>query len=309
VGIGRFLNTWSDGNLGVRFFFSLSGFLITWLMLDEESRGQVRLKNFYIRRSIRIWPVYFTYVAVMLALQLFHVRSQTPDAWRGVLTFTRNFHDMSPADDWGTNHLWSLSIEEQFYLFWPVIFCLFKCRVWFLLSAIGFSIGFRTIELFGLYDRHHSHFLFQSDSTFNYLDCLAWGCLAAIALFRNHSKLEAFGKKYSTVIFAVSFSAIIIPYLAGFGKGIQAIGFVCLMLHSVLQPSWGIYPALNWKPMERIGILSFSIYIWQEIVCWLWPTALAPIWPVWIFVAVGLAYPSYELLEKPFLKLRSKFRY
>jgi peptidoglycan/LPS O-acetylase OafA/YrhL len=307
-----FFTTWIDGNLGVRFFFSISGFLITWLMLAEEAEyKRVSLKNFYIRRSLRIWPVYFAYVAVSLVLQVTGRCSQSADAWRGVLTFTRNFHDETAGapGDFVTAHLWSLSIEEQFYLFWPFIFCFIgaRQRIGVLLAAILFSIGFRTVELFGLYDRHHAHYLFQTYSTFNYLDCLAWGCLGAFALAAARAKLTAFAEKHSAAIFPVCFSMVFIPWLVRLGAGIQTVGFVGLLLHSVLCPEWMFYRVLNYKWMDRIGVWSYSIYIWQEFVWWLWPPFLEKVWFLWIPATCGLAWLSYEFLEKPFFALRSKF--
>lgn len=308
-----FFTTWIDGNLGVRFFFSISGFLITWLMLAEEAENKkVSLKNFYIRRTLRIWPVYFVYVAIFLIFQVCGRNYQSPDAWRGVFTFTRNFHDQvsGSAGDWGTAHLWSLSIEEQFYLFWPIAFCFIgrRERIGVLFAAILFAVGFRTIELFGLYDRRHSHYLFQDYSTFNYLDCLAWGCLAAFALAAYRGRLEALTRKYSAPIFSVCFSMILIPYLVRMGNGIQSIGFIGLLLHSVLCPGWMVYRVLNYKWMDRIGVLSYSIYIWQEFVWFMWPLSLGKVWFMWIPATLAVAWISYEFLEKPFFVLRSKFR-
>jgi peptidoglycan/LPS O-acetylase OafA/YrhL len=308
-----FFTTWLDGNLGVRFFFTISGFLITWLMLAEEAEyKKVSLKNFYIRRSLRIWPVYFTYLAIFLLLQVSGRNCQSADAWRGLLTFTRNFHDENAGldGDWATAHFWSLSIEEQFYLFWPFILCFTGRReaIGFLLAAILFSIGFRTVELLGLYDRVHSHFLFQEYSTFNYLDCLAWGCLAAFALAARSAKLEAFAGKYSGMIFAVCFSMILVPYLARLGQGVQALGFTGLLVHSVLCPGWMFYRALNYKWMEKIGIWSYSIYVWQEFAWWLWPVSLGKVWFLWVPASFALGWLCYEFLESPFLALRSKFR-
>ncbi|MGH7942063.1 MAG: acyltransferase family protein, partial [Limisphaerales bacterium] len=245
-----FFTTWLDGELGVRFFFAISGFLITWLMLAEEVEyKKVSLKIFYIRRSLRIWPVYFAYVVIFLILQVLGFNFQSIGAWRGVLTFTRNFHDENAGmnGDWATAHFWSLSIEEQFYLFWPLIFCFFgkRDRIGCLLAAILFSTVFKTVELLGLYDRHHAHFLFQEYSTFNYLDCLGWGCLGAFALASGRAKLEALAAKYSTIIFPVCFSMVLVPYLVRVGTGIQAMGFMGLVLHSVLCPRWIFYRVLN----------------------------------------------------------------
>jgi peptidoglycan/LPS O-acetylase OafA/YrhL len=224
-----------EGNLGVRFFFTISGFLITWLMLKEEAEfGHVSLKNFYIRRTLRIWPVYFSYVALLGVLQVFGVLVQDQFVWRGLLTFTRNFYDKMSESyvDGVSGHCWSLSIEEQFYFFWPLIFLVLKMRgrIWFLIATILFSIGFKTIDVLGFHDRQ-AHILFQEYSTFNYLDCLSWGCLGGIWLTVWKSKLEELFKKYSLIIFPVFFSLILIPYLIGWGRGIQALGFVGLLLH------------------------------------------------------------------------------
>jgi len=186
LNLSRLFSALFDGNLGVRFFFTISGFLITWLMLKEEAEfGCVSLKNFYIRRILRIWPVYFSYVALLGVLQAFGLLVQDPFVWRGLLTFTRNFFDimLETYADGVSGHCWSLSIEEQFYFFWPFIFLLLKTkgRIWFLIATILFSNGFGTIDNLGLHDRH-AHILFGKCSTFYYMDCLSWGCLGAIWL-------------------------------------------------------------------------------------------------------------------------------
>lgn len=112
------------GDLGVRFFFVISGFLITWLLLGEHAASSGRgisLKSFYIRRVLRIFPVYFFFLAVVLCLQMVTPFSQDTRTWLGNLTFSTNFF----GDGRLTGHLWSLAIEEQFYLLWPGTFLLF----------------------------------------------------------------------------------------------------------------------------------------------------------------------------------------
>lgn len=308
----RFFSTLFDGNLGVRFFFTISGFLITWLMLKEETEfGRVSLKNFYVRRTLRIWPVYLAFLAVLGTLQLSGVVVQHEAAWRGLLTFTRNYYDKTTGDirDYASSHCWSLSIEEQFYLVWPLIFCLAakRWRVGILVFAILFSAGFKTIYLLGDYDRHHSHFLFQDYATFNYLDCLAWGCLGAMALAARRSLLEAWFRKCPAILFSISFSLVLIPYLIGVGNGLQAAAFTVLLLHSVIFPDWPFYRILNVKWISRIGILSYSIYIWHQLIWMLWPATLACVWFLWLPLTLGIAWVSYEFLEKPLIALRARF--
>lgn len=105
------------GIWGVRFFFVISGFLITHLLVQEQVKhGCISLKNFYVRRAIRILPVCFFY---LLVLGLFTRYSQDPALWLANLTFTTNFVKiLHPIP---TGHLWSLGVEEQFYLLWPCL--------------------------------------------------------------------------------------------------------------------------------------------------------------------------------------------
>src|SRR6185503_4239118 len=105
------------GNLGVRVFFIISGYLITSLLFHEiEKRGRVDLKGFYIRRVFRIFPAFYAYLAVIgaaAALGLVHL-----GRWDAVAaaTYTVNY---VPDRAWVVGHIWSLSVEEQFYLLWP----------------------------------------------------------------------------------------------------------------------------------------------------------------------------------------------
>src|SRR5580692_8595009 len=109
-------NSIFDGNLGVRFFFIVSGFLITWLMLLENAKnGSVSLREFYIRRCLRILPIYVAFLCVLAVLHFTGVGRESTAAWTGNLTFTRNLQGSATGGDAFSAHLWSLSIEEQFY--------------------------------------------------------------------------------------------------------------------------------------------------------------------------------------------------
>ena len=115
---GSVFNLFVDGSLGVRFFFVISGFLITHLLLQEQKLTQcISLKNFYIRRALRILPVYFVFLLVIFMLQTFTRWHQPANIWVGNLTFTTDFAaftDPIPGRS-TTEHLWSLAVEEQFY--------------------------------------------------------------------------------------------------------------------------------------------------------------------------------------------------
>jgi peptidoglycan/LPS O-acetylase OafA/YrhL len=112
-----------NGDLGVRTFFVISGLLITWLMLREQSQtGQVNLRNFYARRALRILPVYAAFLLVVAALQWLTPFHQSTGQWVANLTFTTGLLSWGGVGSWTTGHLWSLAVEEQFYVIWPVLF-------------------------------------------------------------------------------------------------------------------------------------------------------------------------------------------
>src|SRR5437763_8821633 len=115
---------------GVTIFFALSGFLITLLLIKERERtNTISLKNFYIRRTVRIWPLYFLYIGLSLAVMYFvfaetyHFSSILP-----YLVFIPNYTIVFGKPVPIIWHFWSLGVEEQFYLFWPFLLSLFAPR-------------------------------------------------------------------------------------------------------------------------------------------------------------------------------------
>ena len=112
------------GNLGVRIFFVISGFIITWLLLQEaKSNGGISLKDFYIRRIARIFPAYYTYLAVVFFLDRAGLLNGGSNIQRILnILFLANY---GPCEG-PTGVLWSLGVEEQFYLLWPGVFVIFR---------------------------------------------------------------------------------------------------------------------------------------------------------------------------------------
>src|SRR5579872_915461 len=102
------------GNLGVKVFFVISGFLITTLLLKEYSRtGRVSLRGFYTRRTLRIFPAFYTYVGIIIILHLLGFVALRENDLIHAITYTMNYQ---VTREWELNHLWSLAVEEQFYL-------------------------------------------------------------------------------------------------------------------------------------------------------------------------------------------------
>ena len=108
------------GYLGVKVFFVISGYLITRLLIAEHARtGRISLRGFYVRRVWRIFPAFYAFVGAMLAAWAIGWIALAPGDVVAALTYTMNYHY---ERSWGLGHIWSLSIEEQFYLVWPFLF-------------------------------------------------------------------------------------------------------------------------------------------------------------------------------------------
>lgn len=152
-----------SGDIGVQLFFVLSGFLITYLILSEiESTGRLNLKAFYIRRTLRVWPLFFVVVGVGLLLREgFNLQapSAPDDAILPYVAFFSNIHMIQSPAPLFLGITWSVAIEEQFYIFWPIVFWLAPRRYHRLVFpvVIGFSLLFRTVfRDYGLYLYIHS---------------------------------------------------------------------------------------------------------------------------------------------------------
>jgi peptidoglycan/LPS O-acetylase OafA/YrhL len=308
-----------DGGLGVRCFFIISGFLITTLMLRETaSRGLLDLKSFYLRRAVRIFPVYLAFLVAVALLEYFTAFDQSASQWARLLTFTTNF---SLSGNWLTGHTWSLACEEQFYLIWPVVFAAVglqsnrKC-MWLLGFLLMLCPLWRVVTYLKIFPDNG---LFSGGSLLSNLDTLAFGCLLAYA----HPLI---GRRLNTgcvpipwvVVYGVVL--ILVPYflqhahLLGiftvpFGHTFQAMGLCLLISLSIHQPSKGASRVLNSKPVIWLGQLSYSIYIWQQFFCtnpvvFGWRLMWFQSFPFWILAALGTGITSYYLLERPLLKLR-----
>ena len=315
-----------DGDLGVRLFFQISGFLITWLMLVEHAQtGKVNLLHFYARRALRILPVYYAFLCVLIALQLFTPFRQSAGSWLGNLTFTTNF----VGSGFISAHLWSLAVEEQFYVLWPGVFLLCGVAVRVQAVALVLAIPILAAPLFRVltYLQCYPTFLrplFSGYSFFNYFDSLAFGCACAVLLARKREALRAHLMSRPLRVALVAVTLVLIPHIlcklfllgiftVPLGNTCQAFGYSILLLQSIYAPQLRFYRFLNWRWACEVGVLSYSIYIWQQLFCANENAFhLTPVWwmsfPGWLVPALVVALASYYGLERPLFGLRSRFR-
>lgn len=304
-----------DGNLGVNVFFVISGFLITTLLLQEEEQaGNISLKGFYIKRAFRIFPVYYTLLFVYLTLQLLNILDFTAGSWLTSLTYTKylNWHS-----DWETAHLWSLSVEEQFYFIWPFVFRYAKKhRAKYAFAIIILVPLLRITHQVTQYQWMDFYTIFQR------VDAIMWGCVFALYHDKIMPVVQNILSKHKWAIvvpFVVLFSLplfdvinqrmdlhmglFIVPLGRTTGTIADiAIGFI-MLISIYYRNVW--FSLLNTRFMEYIGKLSYSLYIWQQLFFSnkIGPIGKLPLNILLIFVTANI---SYYLIEKPFLKLRSK---
>jgi peptidoglycan/LPS O-acetylase OafA/YrhL len=310
-----------NGQLGVNVFFVISGFLITTLLIYERERnGYISLKNFYARRSLRIFPAYYFLLLVYFILQLFGCLKFDSGEWLVNLTYTKQFF---PSGDDVAGHLWSLSVEEIFYLAWPIIFIFTKKHtvkiLWFLIICIALDRIFS-------YDYTYPRF---TNTIFSTGDALLIGCLFAIKRDKIVIWVHAVGK-WNIFLFPAMLLCIIIynflyhlspipngPINSTLLKNILLpvaygligsmgvftnllIGFI-IIFSIQIKNAW--YSFLNFPLIEHIGKLSYSIYLWQQIFSFM---NKLPLLPLLLCIYLSACF-SYYLIERPFLRLKTKF--
>jgi peptidoglycan/LPS O-acetylase OafA/YrhL len=313
--LGQALAAFGLGELGVLVFFVISGYIITSLMFSETERtGRLSLPRFYLRRTFRIFPAYYAYLAVIAVLAVAGAINVAPESMRAALTYTVNYcWGCASSGRWYLAHAWSLSVEEQFYIVWPLIMVLLgrrralfvaagalvvcpMLRVAYQLRTGTTDIGLPRFELIA--------------------DALATGCVFAGIRSSLHASAWYQRLLSSRGFVAVPLCAVALMELARHPSLYSPLVFNLLLLTVVnvcivFTIDWTIVNArgrvgrfLNHRAVVYVGLLSYSLYLWQ--MPFLDPAGQSvyhrlPLSLVFICLA---AIASYHLIERPFLRLR-----
>jgi peptidoglycan/LPS O-acetylase OafA/YrhL len=277
---------------GVRIFFVISGYLITTILLNEHSQtSTINLRQFYIRRAYRILPAAAVFMLYAFVVYWHDLRWYDIGA---MLLYLANFDGARP---WMVAHLWSLSVEEQFYFLWPSVL-----RKWYWRRL---AILFGIVALAPVYSAVCYRFKFPSGGfgTFPAVaDNLAIGCLLAIFGARIPKiRLWLAFPMLAAVILIPSYPAIT-PTRTLFELFVLWPILNCaiagLLLHVIQSP----YRILNLAPVVWLGRISYSLYLWQEP--FFFNPSRQPSYK--LLLGIGLACLSYYLVEQPMLRLRDK---
>ena len=293
------------GGLGVRVFFGISGFLITTLLLKEQSRhGKISLRRFYIRRILRIMPAYYTFLGLMAVAATFGLFTIHISDFVKAGTYTSDyFTTVFPV-----GHTWSLSVEEQFYLLWPGIIVVAGvsrgvkvCLALLLLSPMLRALAALIPEW-----PVNTRYAFETVG-----DAIAFGCL--LALLRDRLwMVEWYQRLVSSRLIALFPFVAVVLTMANFGNfwfsliGVSTLNLLVVIIidHVTRFPSGPLGRMLNYKVVAYIGTLSYSLYLWQQP--FLMPS-VGVAFPLNVIGAIGFAMLSYYLVERSLLRVRTRF--
>jgi len=313
---------WSPGGLGVLAFFVLSGFLITWLLLEEEERhGSISLKRFYTRRSLRIFPAFYAYWFLLVAAWLLFQKRVVVGQAIAAFFYVNNYYQAIQGDpNTGLSHTWSLGIEEQFYLIWPLVFLALRRnsrRIAFLIAGIGGVVLYREALVF-LAHRDQGY-IYEAFDTRG--DHLMVGCLLAVGLRAGAApglwqKLCAtpammwmtMGLLTLSTVLALRFGTL---YRDAVAFVIDPLLIAALLTQTIAYSGTAMAAPLNWGWVRYLGTISYSIYLYQQPLVRpmtrMAESRSLPTFPVAIGAVLIAASASYWIVERPFLRLKKHF--
>lgn len=303
----------SKGGFGVEFFFAISGFLITTLLLRERDReGRISLRGFYARRTFRIMPLYYLVLAVYVVLTL-GLRADTEEG-RGFIanlpafaTYTSNwFVDLDSGDTVTFYFAWSLATEEQFYLFWPpfLVLCFIAA------GSIGRGALALPLALLG------SLVLIGQLAIASSSDALAVTILASLSLpillgsaaallLHRRRVFEAVAPVLSAPWCAPLLAAVMLASLVwDTPKQLTQVSMVLLVASLCVTERTVLHPALRWRPLAHIGVVSYGIYLMHMLCANALRLVLPEHYGVALFagttlLVVAVASASHRWIETP----------
>jgi peptidoglycan/LPS O-acetylase OafA/YrhL len=324
-------NIFQNGNIGVNFFFVLSGFLITYLLLKEKMKyGGIQLKNFWMRRILRIWPlfyfcIFFGFVIFPFIKELFgQVASETASPYMYLL-FLNNFDFIAKGlpDASVLGVLWSVAIEEQFYLLWPIIIYLFPVnRLWipFALIILG-SFLFRGYYNSSLLNEHHT------------ISCIAdmvVGAFGALLIIGSLKFKEAIVQMNKWIILLIYVSFIIVisfrhellmhNYWVNIVERFIVATIIIMIILEQCFSAKSFFKMSKYKLISKLGLITYGLYCLHFIAI-LIVTKITnifginkSIWSVMLLetllaliLSIIISQLSFKYFEKPFLNFKSKF--
>lgn len=282
---------------GVKIFFVLSGFLITSLLLRElQETGTLSLRRFYWRRTLRIFPAMYAFLFVVGIGYAVGIVPAGQDGPFKISSAAAYISDYVPVWGWPLHHTWSLSVEEQFYLLWPVALLVCGTRRAGVFPAVLIAVA--------LISRAVAYDEYRFDSV---ADSLAVGCLASIYRAPIEGLLLRVWPRSIPTSALLLLPILLLPaanhysrrlvFSSVVGIPLMNLAIGIAMLAVILRPpSW-----LNARPLVGLGHLSYSLYLWHLP----WVRDFRSGW-LWLPAALLCAWLSYRFVEQPVLRWRDR---
>jgi len=312
------------GGSGVLLFFALSGFLITGLLCNEEARhGTIDLVGFYRDRALRIFPAFYFLLAVTSLLVALKLVTGLP--WYSVAVCALFLRDIFGRGE-ALTHIWTLSLEQQFYAFWPLLVRAVKCRFvlrWAVAIAVLVTVWRTVAIVLKLWNYDSGRYYVRPDFR---IDSILIGCCLALVLYRPRETPVSSTEQAHPRLLQVARLAHpvwVLPALLMWTVGaIHAVAlrpvFVTiqmtlaglLLLNAVLcgESFWARFLSSAW--LRQVGRFSYSIYLWQQIFLveklpdWGW----VRVFPFDAVAACVAGIASYYLIEQPFLRWKKSLQ-
>ena len=323
------------GDLAVVLFFVLSGFIITFLLIIEKKSTGISIPQFYMRRVLRIWPLYY----LILIIAFFFFNHSPGFTWIGVTTnITVNAHPsfyaiillficpnvallFSPSLGYA-NPTWSIGIEEQFYLFWPLIikskyslyyiFAIIIAMLFLANNGILHTLNyFHTVSNTGI----KLNQFFNSSYSFK-IDSMAIGALGAFIAVKHKERLKYIFSLPAQMFFYILLSALLYyPHSINY----QAFSVIFIILILNLAINENSIVNIEYKPFKYLGKISYGLYIFHALtiipvitlvvgVLKLKPNLFTEslICIICLLISIGIASLSYKFFESYFLRFKKR---
>jgi peptidoglycan/LPS O-acetylase OafA/YrhL len=321
-----------NGNIGVNFFFVLSGFLITFLLIEEmKINNRIDLLRFWFRRILRIWPLYyfcilFGFICFPYLKSLFgQVPNETADPVYYIF-FINNLDIIQKGepDSSVLGVLWSIAIEEQFYLLWPILLTLFPFRFYWIPFACILTISI-------IFRAHYDNGLLNEMHTLSCIGDLAIGSLGAWLMHFNKIKniMIHLKKRYIVILYGLFVLIYFFRdellfsnyYIRIFERAFIAIVMLAIILEQCFSKN-SLFKLSSFRYLSKLGVFSYGLYCLHFIGILITTTITAKLginhglWNVLLLetilalaITIFISWLSYRFYETPFLRLKNKFAF
>ncbi|MEQ9063833.1 MAG: acyltransferase [Vicingaceae bacterium] len=319
-----------QGRLGVDFFFLISGFLITYLLLKEKNeKGRLDLVKFYLRRLLRIWPLYFVFMICIVALTYVFVDdfSLSRNTWLYTIflgNFDRVWHGYETVRELpGFGVLWSISVEEQFYLFIPLLIAFIARKKILFLSILIIHIVSILFKVYIIVEYQNQHLAYQ---TLNFhsvssFDLISFGCLLAYAGIYYPTLFRRLAVGISHVAIPLSMLLFLLLQLLIYKSGSAVLEWILggemLALIFSLPLIYICFGKVNTEKKDKLmnylnylGKISYGLYLFHFpaiVLCQYYMTNPMLISLGALFITILSASLSYNYFESYFLMVKKRF--